>query len=98
MAKRQNNHQTISEVLQNFVSENRLQKGLDSVKVKDVWESVMGPAIGRYTNGIRLDRETLHVELNSSVLRGELSYGKEKIIRNLNEALGRDLIKKIVLR
>ena len=98
MTKRRSNQQTISEVLQNFVADNKLQKGLDSVDVKDVWESVMGPAITKYTKEIRLVRETLHIQLSSSVLRSELSYGKEKIIKNLNEELGRELIKKIVLR
>lgn len=98
MSRRQNDHLRISDVLKEFVSENRLQKGLDKVEVKDVWEQIMGPAITKYTREIRLDRETLYVELTSSVLREELSYGKEKIITNLNEALGRSLIKKLVLR
>ncbi len=98
MAKRQNDHLSLSEVLKEFVSENRLQKGLDKVEVRDIWEQIMGPAITKYTRNIKLDRETLYIELTSSVLREELSYGKEKIIANLNEALGRMLIKKLVLR
>ncbi|MBW1294527.1 DUF721 domain-containing protein [Aquimarina litoralis] len=98
MARRQNDHLSISDVLKEFVSENKLQKGLDKVEVRDIWEQIMGPAITKYTNQIKLDRETLYIELTSSVLREELSYGKEKIISNLNEALGRPLIKKLVLR
>ena len=35
---------------------------------------------------------------SSPVLREELSYGKEKIVKLLNEKLKKDLIKKIVLR
>jgi len=98
MAKRHQEHQSINEVLKDFVSNNNLQKGLDKVAVRDVWEKVMGPAITKYTKQIKLERETLFVQLTSSVLREELSYGKEKIITNLNEELGRELIKKIVLR
>lgn len=98
MARRQNEQQSLSEALKNFVSENKLQKGLDKVEVRDVWEQIMGPAIHKYTQNVKLDRETLYIQLSSSVLREELSYGKEKIIANLNESLGRDLIKKLVLR
>ncbi|AXT53488.1 DUF721 domain-containing protein [Aquimarina sp. BL5] len=98
MARRQNDLQSINNVLKDFVSENKLQKGLDKVEVRDVWEQIMGPAINKYTRNIKLDRETLYIELTSSVLREELSYGKEKIITNLNESLGRELIKKLVLR
>jgi len=98
MAKRNNEHVSISDALKEFVEKNKLQPGLDKVNVRDVWNSQMGPAIEKYTTAIKLDRETLYVQLSSSVLREELSYGKEKIIRMLNEELGRELIKKLVLR
>ncbi len=98
MARRKNEHQNMSEVLKEFVTENKLQKGMDKVAVRDVWEQIMGPAIHKYTQNIKLDRKTLYVQLTSSVLREELSYGKEKIISNLNEALGKDLVKKLIFR
>jgi hypothetical protein len=37
------------------------------------------------------------VNLKSSVLREELSYGKEKIITMINEELGEELVKKLML-
>ena len=98
MSKRHQEHQSLSEVLKDFVSDNNLQKGLDKVAVKDVWQKVMGPAITNYTQNIKLERDTLYVQLTSSVLREELSYGKEKIIANLNDELDKALIKKLILR
>ncbi|WP_108868744.1 DUF721 domain-containing protein [Aquimarina aquimarini] len=98
MKKRHQEHQTLEQVLKNFVTDNNLQKGLDKVAVRDVWEKVMGPAITKYTRNIKLERETLFVELTSSVLREELSYGKQKIIDNLNEELTKTLITKLILR
>lgn len=91
-------HQTMSEVLQEFVRKNRLEKGLDKVNVEEAWNRELGPAIEKYTAGIKLQRGTLYVHLTNSVLREELGYGKEKIIKLLNEALKKDLIKKLVLR
>jgi hypothetical protein len=41
--------------------------------------------------------KTLYVHLTSAPLREELSYGKEKILKHLNNALGSDEIQKIVL-
>lgn len=98
MAKRINDHMSISEALQEFVQDNKLQKGLDKVNVRDVWNSQMGPAIEKYTTAIKLEKSTLYVQLSSSVLREELSYGKEKIIKMLNEELGKELVKKLILR
>ena len=98
MARRINEHLSISEALQEFVQDNKLQKGLDKVHVREVWNEQMGPAIEKYTTALKLERNTLYVQLSSSVLREELSYGKEKIIKMLNEELGRELVTKLVLR
>ena len=96
--KRNNEHLKLSDVLKEFVSENRLQDGLDKVDVKEAWASLMGNGVNNYTTNVQLKRNILYVDLSSSVLREELSYGKEKIITMLNEHLEKELIKKIVLR
>lgn len=98
MAKRNREESTLGDVIKDFIEVNRLQKGLDKISVKEAWHNVMGNAISKYTTAIKLEREVLYVQLSSSVLREELSYGKEKIIKLVNEELEKDLIKKIVLR
>lgn len=98
MAKRNNDNQPIQDILKEFVSSNNLQSGLDKVNVREAWLNLMGNGVNNYTTAIELKRETLYVQLSSSVLREELSYGSEKIVSMLNEALGKDLVKKLVLR
>ena len=98
MSKRYNEHIDLSSVLKEFVKANKLEKGLDKVNAKEAWKELMGKGVNSYTTDIILKGDTLHVLLSSSVLREELSYGKEKIIEILNEALGKPLIKKLVLR
>jgi len=98
LARRNKEESTLGDVIKDFIEANRLQSGLDKVSVKEAWHNVMGSAISNYTTAIKLEREVLYVQLSSSVLREELSYGKEKIIKLVNEELGKDLIKKIVLR
>ena len=95
---RHNEHNKLSDLLKDFVKDNHLEKGLDKVNVRDAWEQLMGSGVNNYTTEVQLKGNTLHVQLTSSVLREELSYGKDKIISMLNEALGKELIKKIVLR
>lgn len=96
--RRKNEEMKLGDLLKSFVDENKLDKGLNQVKIRDVWNNQMGPAIEKYTTDLKLKNNTLFVQLSSSVLREELSYGKEKIIRNLNEEMGQDLISKLVLR
>ena len=96
--KRHNENLSLSDVLKEFVTTNRLQEGLDKVEIKDAWKNLMGNGVNSYTTSVQLKRDTLYVQLSSSVLREELSYGKEKIIAMLNEALGKELIKTIILK
>ena len=98
MAKRNNEHLSIQEALKEFVETNKLEKGLNKVNVADAWAKLMGNGVNNYTTSVNLERETLYVQLSSSVLREELSYGKEKIIDMLNEELGKIIIKKLILR
>lgn len=97
MKKRKNEHSSIEDILKEFVATNDLQEGLDKVNVRDAWQNLMGNGVNNYTTAIELKRDTLYIRLSSSVLREELSYGKEKIISMLNEALGKDIISKLVL-
>ncbi len=98
MSKRQNEHISISDALKEFVETNNLQKGLDKVNVQEAWSNLMGNGVNNYTTQVLLQGTTLYVQLSSSVLREELSYGKEKIITMLNESLGKEVVKKLVLR
>jgi len=98
MSKRHNDHISIADALKEFVETNKLETGLDKVNVAAAWADLMGNGVNNYTTSVTLERDTVYVQLTSSVLREELSYGKEKIITMLNEALGKPLIKKLILR
>lgn len=98
MAKRSNENLSMADALKEFISENKLQKGIDKIDVKNAWMRLMGNGVTKYTSEVRLQNETLYVKLSSAVLREELSYGKEKIIKLLNEELRKEVVKKIVLR
>ena len=97
MKKRHNDNMSLSDALKEFVDENKLQKGLDKIDVQDAWVKLMGNGVNNYTTSVQLKNSTLYVQLSSSVLREELSYGKEKIINLLNEALKKPLITKLIL-
>ncbi|WP_273566509.1 DUF721 domain-containing protein [Maribacter halichondriae] len=98
MAKRKSTGIPLGDALQEFIKVNKLEKGIDKVNVRDAWANLMGNGVNNYTTTVELRGETLFVSLSSSVLREELSHGKTKIINMLNEELGKELVKKLVLR
>ena len=97
MVKRQKEFQSIQDLMKDVIKENKLTKGMHQLSVKDAWSKLMGNGVVSYTDKVELQGKTLIVKLKSSVLREELSYGKEKIIKMMNEELGEILISKILL-
>lgn len=98
MAKRLSNESSVGDILNQILKDNKLESGLNQVSVIDAWKSVMGNGVNNYTKSVALRNNTLYVELTSAVLREELSYGKDKIIKIINEELRRDIIKEVILR
>ena len=97
MAKRLNEFFSIEDLMKDVIKENKLTKGMDLISVKDAWAKLMGNGVVSYTQNIELNGKTLIVNLKSSVLREELSHGKSKIIKMMNEELGSNLISKVIL-
>ncbi len=97
MAKRLNEFQSMEDLMKDVIKENKLTKGMNQISVKEAWSKLMGNGVVSYTSKVELNGKTLVVKLKSSVLREELSYGKEKIIKMMNEELGESLISKIML-
>lgn len=98
MAKRTSNEGSISDVLKQFIEKNKLQSGMDKIDVQQAWKSLMGNGVNSYTNEVVLKGTTLYVSLSSAVLREELSYGKQKIVKMINEEIGKEVIKDVILR
>lgn len=98
MTKRISNESPIGDILKEIIKTNKLESGLDELSVTDAWKSLMGNGVNNYTRNIALRHGTLYVELTSAVLREELSYGKDKIVKMINEELGKEIVKNVVLR
>lgn len=96
--KRLREGNSIQDVLKVFIEGNKLGAGIDNLDVKAAWVRLLGPGIESYTLDVFLKRETLYVALSSPIVREELSYGKEKIIRMINEDLKKEVIKELILR
>ncbi len=96
--RRLSNEASISSVIDEIIQRNNLEKGLNEVATKKAWKDIMGNGVNSYTNEVQLKNSTLYISLSSSIVRAELSLGKEKIIKMMNEELGKNLIENIIFR
>lgn len=88
----------LSEVIVEYLRDENLNVGLLQHRATLLWSVLFGPTINNGTRNVYMKDNTLIVELQSSVVRHELSMMKNKIIRKFNDALGTEFVKDIVFR
>ncbi len=95
--KRENDSYSMKELMESYIQKGNLKKGFQKIHIEEAWDKLMGIGVKSYTDEVKLQNGTLFVRLSSSVLREELNYGKEKIIKMLNEEMEDEVIKRLML-
>ena len=96
MAKR-GEIKNISKVLEDVISQKHFKVGIDNLRVQEAWVKTMGENIQKYTYSVKFKRGILYIKLKSSVLKEELIFEKNKVIKLINTELGKKYVKDLVL-
>ena len=91
------NNNEIKNLLDIFLKKNNLEKGLLDLEVMRAWHELMENGVSNYTTDVSLKNKTLYIKLSSPALKEELSYGKEKLMKLINERFKKKIVQKIVL-
>ena len=91
------NNNEIKNLLDIFLKKNNLEKGLLDLEVKRAWHELMENGVSNYTTDVSLKNKTLYIKLSSPALKEELSYGKEKLMKLINERFKKKIVQKIIL-
>jgi predicted nucleic acid-binding Zn ribbon protein len=89
---------SIGDAIKQFLNQSRMKGSIQALQIEDVWESIMGKTIARYTDNLKVINKTLFITTNVAPLKQELLYQKEKIKLRVNEALGDKVIEDIVIQ
>ncbi len=92
------NEHSLKEAIEQLLKTYKLDDRLAEKRLISSWESVMGVMIAKHTTDIYIKHQQLIVSLDSSALRNELSLAKSKIVKMLNETVGKNVINEIILR
>ena len=87
----------LGDLIKEFYEQHRGPEYLDEVKVIESWSKVVGPFIASHTIDLSIKDGRLFVRVDSDALRSELSYTKSLLVKNLNEMVGKEMVKEIVL-
>ena len=87
----------ISKVLEDVISQKHFRVGIDNLRVQEAWVRTMGENIQKYTYSVKYKKGILYIKLKSSVLNEELIFEKNKVIKLINQELGKEYVKELVL-
>ncbi len=89
---------SIGEAIRAFLEKSRIKGSIQALQIEDVWEQIMGKTIARYTDKLQIIGDRLIISTQVAPLRQELIYQRDKIIQRVNEALGQQVIREVVIQ
>lgn len=95
---RRSNTQHLSNILKVFVDEHKFNNKLTEVDMVNYCHQMMGKTLSRYISNIYVARQTLFVEVNSSVAKSELMMYRENILSHIVEKFGEEIVNKVVIK
>ena len=88
----------IDSLIKKITKKPKISEGLRKIDIQEVVKNVLGKNLLNYIKDIHVMDEKLIIKLNSSSLRSELSYSKEKLLKNINDNFKESQIKEIILK
>ncbi len=94
---RKSNDDSIGNILVKVIELNGMKDKFTEFKIKKFWNECMGDKIASLTNSIFLKNNRLFIQISSSSLKQELTFGKEKIKKIINEMLKENYVSEVIL-
>ena len=88
----------IDSLIKEITKKPNISEGLRKIDIQEVVKNVLGKNLLNYIKDIHVMDEKLIIKLNSSSLRSELSYSKDKLLKNINDNFQESEIKEIILK
>lgn len=90
--------ETVGQIIKHYLETEKLDTKMYELQVVELWADVVGYGVNRYTVNRYVKDGCLYVRLSSATLRNELMLGRSVLVKRLNEAVGREVIKDIIFR
>ncbi len=90
--------QGIGEVIKDLFKAYHIDDKVYAIRIGDVWQEVMGKTVARYTTGIRLEKDVLHIRIDSAPLRQELFFHRDDIRQRINQAFAEEVVREVHIR
>ncbi|MBW2216323.1 MAG: DUF721 domain-containing protein [Deltaproteobacteria bacterium] len=95
MSNKKDSMTSLKDVIAGLLNSGALPFNPDDSRIWKVWDEVVGPAIARNAQPLRIKGRYLKVRVSDPIWYQELQFMEENIREKLNEKLGRKAVDKI---
>lgn len=88
----------IDELVEQVLKQMGLEQKFKEHEVCEVWPEVVGQMIASRTKSVEVVDGKLFVTFTSAVVRNEILMVKEGLIRALNDRVGKNVIREMIIR
>ena len=98
MNRKKSSEEKLDKALDSFIDQKQIRKGYYQTSIQKVWKDMMGEMVSEYTSSIRISGEKLILEFTSSSLKQEFVFKKEKLVKMINDRMGKEVVKEVIIR
>ena len=95
---RKSNQQSIRAVIKRLLKNQKLEGRLKELDVLNNCEEVLGKNLMKYISNLSFRDGILVIKIRSAVVRNELSYQKNEILKKINQKTAKEIVKEIILK
>ena len=89
---------SIAEIIGDFMQQEDIETTMLEHRALQHWVDVVGPGVNRMTTERFVENGIITVKISSAALRNDLMLSRSGIINNLNNLVGKPVIREIVFR
>jgi hypothetical protein len=96
---KKNNLIKLGDAIEQLFKQEKLDVKMSRFAVKNGWEEIAGKMVANHTISISFDEQkNMYLQLDSSVVKNEVLYSKDQLIKKINTFCGYELIKNMILK
>jgi len=96
--KRDAHEDRLIDAIGKYVNQEKIKPKFHQTAISEIWAELMGDLIAKYTSSIKVQNNKLILHITSGPLKQELAYNKDKLIALVNEKMGDEYIKDVIIR
>ena len=89
---------SIAEIIGDFMQQEDIELTMLERRALQHWVNVVGPGVNRMTTERFVENGVITVKISSAALRNDLMLSRSTIIAQLNQLVGKPVIKEIIFR